>query len=484
MVVTSSLDYLKRKLEIKAGFLNPRCPFVYLNEREDDSYWNYHQNFIQLGIESILRYAKEKLERLSELLLYHEVSHTLNTDPETTKKIDFPFPILNILEDERIERLMHRDFRDLHKFSYDTFYLMNPPERLKEMRKNPYNIGVLLRWRRWGVEIKTEKPDTLTEEEYEEFLKDWEDALEKSAHATSTEEVAKIGKALYEKWKKVFGTEAPPTTCTGIEGSEKDFGEGREDDEEKMGEGNGGERSEGTEHGRDELGRPPEECTPSDSWKLSHPAFEWDREWINRTISELKRYLKLPSYTEAEYRLTGRRIDPKRAENLLPPFKRRESIEYSLSKKKLLIVIDNSGSMSGEPKYYACHTAYVLAKLFKVHIVMTCTKTDKPIWIQKLDDMRYIETGGAENYRSLKDLPLKYDFTLFLTDACVNSADWKYAQNLSLIRRIGAGYVKEHRNTAVEDALRKVFGRYFYSKPDRVAVEIGLFLKRLFLKRG
>ena len=474
--VANDLKYLEKKLSMRAGFLNPLCPSVYVNENSNTSAWNFKEGFIQIGIKSVLEKARKDLEKLSTLLLAHEVSHTLHSDTDIVKKIDYPFPILNILEDERIERLISKkgyDFHGLHDFSYNAFYLESKDP---DMFKNPYNIGVLLRWRRWEIKTKTEKPDGLTEEEYREFLADWKKALEDSAGATSTEEVAKIGKILYEKWKKVFGEKAPENTVTGVEGSEEDFGNS------KSGSGNKNEEENG--HGRDELGRPPEECSPSENLKFPVPLHEWDKEWINRTLSELKRYLKLPSFTETEYRMTGRRIDPKRAENLIPPFRRKESVTFSIDRKKLLIVIDNSGSMLGEPRYWADHTAYVLSQLFDTHIVMTCTASPKPIWIEKLDDMRYIRTSGAENYRSLRDFPLKYDFVLFLTDACVNEADWEYARKLSRLCRVGAGYVNTERESYIENALKEVFSKYFYTRPDRVAVEIGLFLKRLFLKRG
>ena len=470
-----NLRHLEKKLSMRAGFLNPRCPSVFINEDSDTSAWNFKANFIQIGVKTILEKDPGNLEKLSTLLLAHEVSHTLNTDTGVLEKIDFPFPILNILEDERIERMMEErgyNFYELHDFSYMFFYWEKPLGKLIPMLRNPYNIGVLLRWRRWGVETKTKKPDVLTEKEYEEFLADWEKAIDSSISATSTEEVAKIGKSLYEKWKKVFGEKAPENTVTGIEGKEEDFGRKEKDEEE------------GEAHGRDELGRPPEECTPSSDFMSSRPVHRWDKKWINRTLSELKRYLKLPSYMETEYRMTGRRINPKRAENFLPPFKRNDSIALSLEKKKLLIVIDNSGSMSGEPRYWADHTAYVLAKLFNAHIVMTCTGSEKPIWVEKLDDLRFIRAQGTENYRSLGDLPMRYDFTLFLTDACVDEADWEFAKKLSRLCKVGAGYVNTVKDSYIENALKEVFSKYFYTKPDRVAVEVGLFLKRLFLGRA
>ncbi len=470
-MIRMELEFLRKKLEMRAGFLNPRSPFVYLNEDEDGSYWNFSQNFIQLGIKSILRYAKENLEKLSTLLLAHEVSHTLNTDTEAVKKIDYPFPILNILEDARIEALIGYDFHDLHKFSYDVFYLMNPPEKLRDMRKNPYNVGVLLRWKRWNVETKVEKPDSLTDEEFGEFLSDWEKAIDNAIRASSTEEVAEIGKALYEKWRKVFGEKAPENTVTGIERNEKDFGEGEPEDKEE-------------EHGRSPLGREPEEVRENPRLFKSFPLFEWNEKWIKKTAAELRRYLRLPTYTETEYRMNGRRINPVRAENLLAPFRRRETISYSMKSHKLLTVIDGSGSMEKEPFYWASHTVKVLREFFRTDVVITTTESFDPIRIKDPDALRYYYPDGAENYRSLKDMPLKYDFILFLTDAHVCRVDWEYAEKLSRLCKVGAGYVHPVRDSAIEDALRKVFSRYFYSKPDRVAVEVGLYLRRLFLRRG
>ncbi len=471
-VADFNLDYLRKKLEMRAGFLNPRSPFVYLNEDEDRSYWNFQQNFIQLGIKSILSRAKGGLERLATLLLAHEVSHTLNTDFVVVEKIDFPFPILNILEDARIEHLISvrgYDFYALHEFSHETFYLEN--KDYEEMIKNPYNIGVLLRWRRWGVKTKVVKPNKLTEEEYEEFLSDWEKAIDDSIKASSTEEVARIGKALYEKWRKVFGETIPRNTCTGIEKKEEDFGEGkRKEEEEKAAQA--------------PLGRKPEEVEESPHLFERSPLWEWDEEWIRKTLSELRRYLKLPTYTETEYRMNGRRINPVRAENLLPPFRRKETVSHSLRNHRLLIVMDGSGSMWRKPFYWASHTARALKEFFNVDIVITTTWSIEPVRVRNMDTLRYYPARGAENYRSLADLPPRYDFTLFLTDACVDSEDWEYAGKLSRLCKVGAGYVHPTKKSGVEDALRKVFGRYFYAKPDRVAVEVGLYLKRLLLRRG
>ena len=469
------LEYLRKKLEMRAGFLNPSSPFVYLNEDEDESFWNFKQNFIQLGVKTILSKGGD-LEKLSTLLLAHEVSHTLNTDSEVVEKIDFPFPILNILEDARIEHLISvrgYDFHDLHQFSYESFYLEN--RDYENMIKNPYNIGVLLRWRKWRVEIRTAKPDKLTEEEYEEFLSDWERAIDDSTRATSTEEVVEIGKALYERWKKAFGETPPSNTCTGIEKREASFGKGERKDTE-----------EGKGKSRDELGREPEDVKADPLSFETKPVWRWDRRWIQRTLAEIKRYLRLPSYTDTEYRMSGRRINPVRAENLLSPFRRKETITYSLSDKRLLIVIDGSGSMRRKPFYHASHTAHVLSKLFNTDIVITTTRSVEPIQVKDVNSLQYFSPsmGAGENYRSLRDLPLRYDFTLFLTDACINRRDWEYAESLSRRAKIGAGYVMDRKDTAIEDALRKVFKRYFYTKPDRVAVEVGLYIKRLFLRRA
>jgi len=460
------LKYLAKKLETKAGFLSPRCPFVYLNEDEDNSYWNYEQNFISIGIKTILSKARDKLEKLATLLLAHEVSHTIHTDTEAIEKIDYPFEILNVLEDARIEELISVkgfDFHELHRFSYETFYTE------EEYFKNPYNVGVLLRWRRWGVKTRIEKPDELTEKEFSEFVKDWEDAIDRSIKAKNTEEVVRIGKALYEKWKKIFGEKAPENTFTGIEKDEKDFGRGEEVcviEVPSMG----------------KLGREPEEVKENPHLFSKKPMWEWNEEWIRKTVAELRRYLKLPSYTEREYSLVGRRINPKRAENLLPPFKREESITYEIERKRILIVIDGSGSMYREPHYWASHTVRVLSELFQTDVVITTSNSPKPIEIKNIDALRYYESSNEENYRSLGDLPYRYEFTLFLTDACVNEEDWRYAQNLRCKK--GAGYVNSYKDTVIEDALRKVFHRYFYAKPDQVAVEVGLYLKRLLTVKG
>lgn len=140
--------------------------------------------------------------------------------------------------------------------------------------------------------------------------------------------------------------------------------------------------------------------------------------------------------------------------------------------------------MFQEPFKWAAHTARVLSELFHVDIAITTTGAADPIFVKNVEALRYYDPSGGENYVSLGDVPTKYDFTLFLTDAHVSSVDIEYAHDLSRKCKVGAGYVKRKREPAIEDALRKVFGRYFYSSPERVAQEVGLYLKRLLFGRG
>ena len=491
----NEVDILRNKLELRAGFLNPKSPSVYLSQTSDNSFWSFEKNFIQIGIKTVVEKAPHEVEKLSTLLLAHEVSHTLHTDPKAAKGVDFPFQIFNILEDQRIEKLIQKkegyDFHPLHKFYHNFFYLKST--YYQTLINNPYNIGVLLRWRRWGVETKVEKPDSLADEEFKEFLSDWERAIEESENAKNTEKVVKIARKLYLKWKHVFGEEAPPNTVLGIEdGSKESFGNGEIKENPKQYDLDKPSTSNDPLKEYYNTDKPlmkssanyKEILEPRDTDCFSNKTFfQWNKNWIQGTARELKKKLELPTYEETEYRLTGKRINPARAENFLPPFKRKETVSLSIRKHKVLIVLDGSGSMYDKPFYWASHIAKILKMFFNCHIVITTTAAKRPILIKDIEKLRYYEPNHSEGYRFLGNLPLKFDFTIFLTDAIVCREDVNYVKTLAKRTRICAGYVLEEKDNQIIDALGSAFPRYFYSSPRVVATELSILPKNMFLRK-
>ena len=211
--------------------------------------------------------------------------------------------------------------------------------------------------------------------------------------------------------------------------------------------------------------------------------FAWDKGYIDEQARKLRALLEIKSTEEREFRLSGRRFDPRRIENPpLAPFRHKVESRGVFRMKRMLISLDGSGSMQGEPFRNACHIAYVLSLVFPVDIFITTNLSgEKPIKVplRQIDLLQgFIAWGGMENYISLDRIPMGYSFTLFLTDANVCQEDQDYVEEtLSKTAKIGAGYVG-----ACSQRLAEVFPRNFCSQDlDRdVARMVALFLKRHF----
>ena len=147
---------LEKGLRLLAGFITDGEKFsLVVRIDSDNSCWNHKTLRIKIGLKG----AEGKEDDIGELLTKHEVGHVLYTSRILNyKKLPFPFPILNILEDARIESLMDTDFGPLHDHSYDTYYLKSTEDDGKKFSV-PCNIGILIRWRKWGVDTMTEKPE-------------------------------------------------------------------------------------------------------------------------------------------------------------------------------------------------------------------------------------------------------------------------------------------------------------------------------------
>lgn len=459
------LNNLSRKLELAAGFLTGAERFTLnVDHNSDTSSWNWKRLIITIGLKGI---PEKSLGTFGHILMRHECGHVLHTsrnlDPQ---KIGYPFSLLNILEDARIEHKDgETDFGQLHSHAYGKYYQEKP-----EAAANPYNIGVLLRWRKWAVETETARPPAITEAQYNDFLTDWQTAIDNSIEASSTEAVHRHAKTLYLKWKALFDAAKAPETGQGSGISESSpaelLGQAEPTDKEKQ------DSSHDSDGGIHDIKR-----------HFNGKAFTWDLPYVQRQAAILKKLLDLKSRTEETFGMKGRRFDPRRIENPpLPPFREKLEISKTLHLEKLLrIVIDGSGSMQDDPFRAASHVARILSLIFPVAIDITTTESREPIRVPlaHIDILsKYTSWGGGENYRSIGKKATGYAFTLFLTDANVIDEDAQYVKDqLRKMTKLGAGYVGEH-----DHQLDEVFERTFFSTTlnEDIARMIALFIKRNF----
>lgn len=469
----TTLHYIQKKIALQAGFLVGVERFNLLVDPEDDgSWWNWRHKRIQIGVMDM---PKDKLDPLSYLLMRHETGHVRYT-VRGDLKMQAHFALVNILEDARVEALDGSDFKPLHQYYYTKCYFTEFGGVDEEKVSNPYNIGALLRWKLHGVETVVSSPKGLTPDESAEFMEDWTKAINSSIAALDTHAVAMAADVLFLKWRKVFESAGDPYLEGGSNGSIEKTSNGMQGQGQPV---RGASTIPG--HGGSEQG--PEVENLADSGFFKEPWFQWDTEWINKQIEIIRNILKPYSKTERIYAMSGRRFDPKRLANPpLPPFKVKTLSKTVMKLNRLLIVIDGSGSMSPTPFRDACHIARVLANVLPSDVVITTScSSDTPVSIpvSQMDTLAAFSAwGGSENYKSLADMPARYSFTLFLTDACVGDSDQQYVKTeLYKIAKVGAGYVGEEENQ-----LTEIFARNFYAKSiyEDVGRMTALFLKRYF----
>ncbi|MFI5294368.1 MAG: hypothetical protein ACHQ0Y_05015 [Thermodesulfovibrionales bacterium] len=458
-----SLQSLQKRLELTAGFLTGDERFsLRVTAKSDESWWDHKRRSIQLGVEGV---EEEQLSEIADLLMEHEISHVLHTSRGINgTTLSFPFSLLNILEDARIEPKRNCNFFPLHSHSYNRHYLSDEDA---EKFSNPFNIGILLRWRRSGLETTTARPEKLSETQYAEFCEDWDYFIDRSIEADSTLIVCGYAKDLYDKWRFLFDNyESGGSGLGSIEKSAAAaVGEGEPSAENPYGSGSSStEITDAEEHF-------------GEAW------FSWDLAYIAEQARILRRLLNVKSRTEMEFALSGRRFDPRRIDNPpLAPFRKAVETFSVLKLKRLLLILDGSGSMQGDPFQNGSTIAYILSEVFDVDLLITTTDSRDPIYVPLKDiDIlcRFAAWGGGENYLSAGNRPCDYSFTLFLTDAQVAQEDQEYVQQLSKRAKVGAGYVGMQGNS-----LEDVFERNFYSEQldQNIGRMVALFLRRFFMR--
>ena len=230
--IEEKYEEARRKTLVEALLKASTNPKIILNPYTDSSFWDYRKNYINLGVLPYIHRAnpEEKIVSLQELalsLFAHEISHeNHSTIPEN---VPYPFSFLNILEDERIERLAQKkwgsDFEKLHELSFEIYY--KPMEEEKVF--NPYNLIILHRWCRWSEKIKKELADYLIDLQTKSFatlpidpqilpdyIADIEKVLDDATNSENTEKLIENTIWFYEKWKELFEKNAEQGIAMGI----------------------------------------------------------------------------------------------------------------------------------------------------------------------------------------------------------------------------------------------------------------------------
>ena len=136
--------------------------------------------------------------------------------------------------------------------------------------------------------------------------------------------------------------------------------------------------------------------------------------------------------TKNERTMLGKRVDPRRIENLLPnPMKRtKEVVDTGLP--KVLFVIDGSGSMNGNPYYNAIHLATAFENVLKKNIKIVVTTPERAVKVTSKELLYFECDGMVENLGDTKQFieSSDYDLIIFFTDAQVIPADMEFLYEL------------------------------------------------------
>ncbi len=450
LVFASSLDF---------------CGKIYFTE-DETSYYNLKGNYIVIG--------RKNYEHDSQIkaLIAHEVGHYHFTSDETKKieELGVPFALVNILEDARIEKKMVEKyevkdfFTALHKRSYELYYENNP-----EAFKNPYNLGVLLRWETY-LHIPEERIKNFWEEE---FVNDWRKALEKAENSENTSEVVDIAYELFKKWEEKFSSTSP-AVCISPEFGEngenlKETFSGKAEIEKKFGNGKFSAEKDGE--------------FPKDIPVFKGEGFELyplDYPLIFSEGEKLKRYLRKPKKELTVYSCFGKKVNPRRLVfSSVNIFKK--SVKIPERKLKTLLILDRSGSMSGVPAKNSDTIASILEHAGLNVDIVVCS-TEFAYKVLNVKDLPKIECFGSEGFSRLENFlrNARYDLVVVMSDLFISRSSEKFLKKLKKIygRRLIGIYTADE--TPDLERAKGIFGRNFIFRKsvEGVARILGLLILR------
>jgi hypothetical protein len=468
--VVERLEDLKTEVKAEAYRIyqgKRRFPAIVVNPYTENSFWNWEKNYVNIG----LLYFPVKANTVVDLnsfiraLLYHELSHVENTPiPKRWKRAIFT--VFNILEDQRIETLIsqrteRKIFEKTHQLAYEVFY-----RGKKEVHLNPYNLIILRRWSRWGVETDLEEylpkaTGKLKKALDEGYLKDVDRTLVAMEEA-SAEEAIEITETFFHRWEWLLTEEETANVIDPFGGAGEVNGESSLSPEAKE----EIERQLKTE----ENDFPNEDFTkesPTTGGFYSEKIFEvyYPTTEAERIRKAIRKILKAEIERKAR-KWIGKKIDPRIviAGIPKPPAVGKEKIK-KLLKKKLLVVIDGSGSMHGEAFQNAVNIAYALKKeIPQTQILITGTAEPITVSGKKFP----FPASGTENIRSVPYL--KGKLFVFITDGFLTPEDKNFLMELKKKTKTIGIYVGPY----LKEEIAKMFSEFYGGK------NLNEFIKRLF----
>lgn len=130
-IIRKSVEKFKRQ-----KLLKPEPYRFFLKENFNTASWGYRPpHYIIVGFDIFKEYSgdEENKEHFFQALVYHEIAHSLYTDYRTFKVVstleerDLPFSIFNLFEDARIEDALRRDLKGFEKFGWSKYMPLGIP---------------------------------------------------------------------------------------------------------------------------------------------------------------------------------------------------------------------------------------------------------------------------------------------------------------------------------------------------------------------
>jgi hypothetical protein len=483
---------------------------VFLSEGEQ-SFFNFEKKIIcissgikanpEYGIKEH-RYSEEEMEAL----LIHETGHVRFTNIGSgydQKKEKCPFFIVNVLEDRRIDALQIKEFGSelldqLRKVELEACFPLENPLRVmtQDGKVNGNNVLVLASHGERDRLDRVKKELSELNPRYEEFVEAAFDIGKTAVEAKSTQEIIKISKEFYSKWKEFF-PENESNQPSGSEGSPENMGgkgdttkEEKKVKEEEKQEEKEKQSQKDLKGGKSKGGPKPEELP-----KEKNKWFIWDEELILKESSRIKREMRMAAETTtSEFKTVGKRLSTQRLSvPTTKVFKAKEVIQGEVPVRASL-VIDTSGSMLGEPYRNACHVARILkeSQAFTELRVFLCGGSGLHMAGGDMKNMNQYPVGGDEQFERLlqtPDLIQPNGVMLFLTDACTGGESAKAIVSLAKKTKVVGGYVLKMDPTEAEDIKKEgneLFPAFIFHEHgvEGVGRVLARFLKKAVKHRG
>lgn len=468
--VSRRLKGLERRFSILASYTAGGTGTfrVQLRPDRDGGEFDRSRRLLMVGVRPFL--GADRLADLSYLAVAETLGHALWQDSPFNPEADgCPRPLFELLETSRIHVSGAAGQSASGPFRTDYFSLRGvrafPGRRAFSgwlTIFDPYILGKKVLFRRSGalVPLPHEASPFLTRaffpmsgfggfRRYRDFVEGWDRAFGDAELAPSWDRVAMVGRLFFEEWKELFERKK---TGRGIRGMENRGAGGSAVSPErspvpqawKEGTRSGGKPT-SPSHSQDrdmgESGSRPDESgglglenDPSDLGRGAEiPFFEpgpsagevfaWDRELIRREVEGLLRFLKIGLNEETIDGLSGRLVAQKLAS---PTFRvMRKPLDPRRPRHlKVLVVVDCSLSMTGDPHYYSSHLVRVLreARIARAMDVVACST--RYLFRLNPGDLNRLVPDETDGFYTLmpfiEQISGEYDLSLVLSD-CQNS---------------------------------------------------------------